>query len=102
METYLRDINETALLTAAQEKQLAVRVNKVTQLPVTIWSGQIFVLLSTLLEAIQTVDFNFVISLKRGILASCEPLKDLTLLSGLVLVRMPVIGSIVNQTIAHQ
>ena len=28
METYLRDINETALLTAAQEKQLAVRVQK--------------------------------------------------------------------------
>ena len=28
METYLRDINETALLTADQEKQLAVRVQK--------------------------------------------------------------------------
>jgi RNA polymerase primary sigma factor len=28
METYLRDINETALLSAAQEKQLAVRVQK--------------------------------------------------------------------------
>ena len=28
METYLRDINETALLTAAQEKQLAVRVQQ--------------------------------------------------------------------------
>ena len=28
METYLRDINETALLSAAEEKQLAVRVQK--------------------------------------------------------------------------
>ena len=28
METYLRDINETALLSAAEEKQLAVRVQQ--------------------------------------------------------------------------
>ena len=39
LETYLKEINETALLNADEEKQLAYRIEKAMQRPETVWFG---------------------------------------------------------------
>ena len=93
MEIYLRDINETALLTAAQEKQLAVRVQQGDPAARDHMVRANLRLVVNIARGYSNRGLQLCDLIEEGNLGLMRAVEGFDPTIGLVLVRMPVIGS---------